>query len=136
MVEIRFNVEEDQYGVFSGLDLAREMIADAYQLLATYVDGCPACADDLFTVLANQEMLALHGQQDENSEVPTLFLAAGGDEGTEAVRQHLKAARAAVEALLQEQRDEWGWSSPHEHRGHDDQGRSGEGDPSQLSDRG
>jgi hypothetical protein len=48
MVEINFTVEKDANGVFSGLDLAREMIANAYQLLAAYVDGCPACADDLF----------------------------------------------------------------------------------------
>lgn len=119
MVEIRFNVEQDENGVFSGLDLAREMIADAYRLLAAYVDGCPACADDLFTVLANQEMLALHGQRDGTGEVPTLFLAAGSDEGKEqAVRQHVQATRAEVDALLNEQREEWGWSSPHEHREH------------------
>jgi hypothetical protein len=120
MVEINFTVEKDANGVFNGLDLARDMIAKAYQLLAAYVDGCPACADDLFTVLANQEMLALHRQQAETGAVPTLLLAAGGEAGQgEAVRQHLQVMRANVEALLKEQREEWGWSSPHQHRAHE-----------------
>lgn len=60
MPEISYRIEPDQFGVFDGKQLAAALIADAWKLLASYAEGCPACTDTLFSYLANRELEELH----------------------------------------------------------------------------
>jgi hypothetical protein len=105
-IQIQFTTRPDATGVVSGMELAREMIADAYRLLAPYAGVCPACADDLFTYIANEEIENLHAERRETGVFPTLVLTVG--ETDEARRErfdaHLEAQRAAVSDLLAKQR--------------------------------
>ena len=59
-LELTYTVEPDEHGVIDGRDLARQMIGNAYRLLVPYVSACPACADNLFTAIANQALDAMH----------------------------------------------------------------------------
>lgn len=60
VLEFSYNFEPDEDGVFDGRDIARQMITDAYKLLAIYASDDPekgrsqACADQLFETVANE----------------------------------------------------------------------------------
>jgi hypothetical protein len=104
-LEMHFKTGPDASGVVNGLDLAREMISDAYKLLAPYVKACAACTDDLFTAIANEEIAKLHAQREEEGRLPDMFLVFSGAED--------KDALSAVDALLEKQREQF--ASPYKH---------------------
>lgn len=65
-IELIFDVVPDEFGVIDGRKLAQELISAAYQILVPYVRGCPACADNLFSGIANQAIEELPCGRPEN----------------------------------------------------------------------
>ena len=105
-IQIQFTTGPDANGVVSGMDLAREMIMDAYRLLAPYAGVCPACADDLFTCIANEAIENLHARRRATGIFPTMVLTVGETAETRRERfdAHLEAQRPTVRDLLAKQR--------------------------------
>ena len=99
-LELSFPIAPDGHGVFDGRELARYLIASAYRALVPYVDGCPACTDNLFSVLANGviEDLQKNGLTDCN-----LMTTLDPDLPTraEAEAAHLKATEETTRAMLE-----------------------------------
>jgi hypothetical protein len=111
-IELSYKIDPDEHGVFDGRDLARQLIGDAYRLLVPYVNARPACADNLFSVIANGMIDELHQQAQEKGKLPGFFLTTGQDkqERTAAERAHLAAATDATAELLRQ-----GGKQPHRH---------------------
>ena len=105
-IHIRFTTGPDGAGVVNGMELAREMIADAYRLLAPYAGLCPACADDLFICIANEAIENLHVRHRETGVFPTLVLTVGATADARRKRfdAHLEAQRPTVRDVLAKQR--------------------------------
>ena len=98
MLELRFNIEPNEDGVFDGVELARGMIAQAAKLLAPYVDHCPACTGNLFSVVANEELELL---QQEGLEGLVMSVAREGVNEDVARARHIEAMAGKVGALLE-----------------------------------
>lgn len=105
--EMAFTATLDEHGVLDGRELAGELVTLAYKMAAAYVDGCPACADHLFSVIANDAISRLHSDREEGSGVPTWVLAPA--EGAD-IQRHFEAAEEQTAALLAR-----GGASPHRH---------------------
>ncbi|MFF9554118.1 hypothetical protein [Methylobacterium fujisawaense] len=63
-VTCSFEVEVDDDRVVDGRRHAATLIHQAYRLLMPYVGDCPACADQLFSVVANQIIEQIHEADD------------------------------------------------------------------------
>jgi len=101
-LELTYTVEPDEHGVIDGRDLARQMIGNAYRLLVPYVSACPACADNLFTAIANQALDAMHEDARAKGKLAGFFYSVRppGPERDEGEKAHLAAARDKTVALL------------------------------------
>lgn len=100
MMQIEYELDADEHGVFDGRALARMMIEHAFGLLIPYVEACPACADQLFTVIANEVLAQAH----KDGLIGILFAPVGEPGSTQqqiAQDLHLAAALEATRALLQ-----------------------------------
>jgi len=103
MLELTYAVEPDVNRVFDGRELARQLIHHAYALLVPYAGSCPACTDDLFSVLANEVIEKAHGKARQEGGVLEGWTMAPGDDGPDkdaAIAAHLKAAKAETRRLL------------------------------------
>ncbi|WP_244832489.1 hypothetical protein [Caballeronia sp. TF1N1] len=100
-LQFTFDVDPDANGVYDGRELAKQFIGAAFKLLVPYVDGCPACADNLMTAIANDVMEQLHeeGRQQGGLESGTYST---GDPASKAlrVREHLDASKEETAAIL------------------------------------
>ena len=77
--------------------MARALIGDAYRLLLPNVNSCPACGDNLFSVLANGAIEEIHQSRDLNGNV----MAVGqGPEREPAMRAHFEGAVDGTRQLL------------------------------------
>ena len=92
-LELRYKIEPDAHGVFDGRELARALIANAYRLLMPYVNGCPACSDNLFTVIANETIAEIHEDEDTG-----IVMAAGASAAQKAA--HFEEAKDETKELL------------------------------------
>ena|SRR5438874_351488 len=102
-LEFTYHVEPDEHGVFDGRELARQLIGNAYRLLVPYVKACPACADSLFSAIANRTIEELHQEAREKGTIGGFSMSARtGDERQAGVDAHLKSATAATAQLLRE----------------------------------
>jgi hypothetical protein len=102
-LEFTYHVEPDENGVFDGRELARQLIGNAYRLLVPYVKACPACADALFSVIANRTIEELHQEAREKGSMGGFSMSARtGDERQPGVDAHLEAATPATIDLLRE----------------------------------
>lgn len=99
MLQLSYEIQPDEHGVYDGKELARELIMDAYRLLAPYVNACPDCADNLFSVIANEAIEEIHRQKN-NGKVPGIVMALPSA-GDEAKRAHYLAEEASTIALLE-----------------------------------
>jgi hypothetical protein len=97
-IELRFDVKPDAHGVIDGRELARDLISAAYQCLTPYVRGCPACSDNLFTVLANAAIAEIHRERDETGEMPGGLYRFDGDAG---IQPHIDGTADITRALLE-----------------------------------
>jgi hypothetical protein len=95
-MKLSYDIEPDENGVFDGRTIARELIRDAYMMLIPYVGGCPDCTDELFSIIANEEINTV--QQFGMMGV----VMSAGEENAEGVQKHLRAAQEETEALLGE----------------------------------
>ena len=108
MLEMRYDIDPDEDGIFDGRDIARQLIKDAYELLATYAGetpeqgNCPACADELFSVVANQEIAALHRLGKKIGRLPARSMLIARDEAqaVKDIENHVKATAAKTHDLL------------------------------------
>jgi hypothetical protein len=101
MIEIDYDIEPDEYGVYDGRDVAAKMIRDAYRLLAPYVNHCPACTDKLFSVIANKMIDAEHcGKTEEGELYDFIMLMIGGEVVFELFEEHRLATNDVTRALL------------------------------------
>ncbi len=103
MLQISFNIAPKEDGVIDGRELARGLIENAFELLVPYVDGCPACADALFTVLANEALAAAHATGRETGSLPSncMVMPKDGVNPEEAMTRHLRASTETTQALLE-----------------------------------
>ena len=62
--------EPDEFGICDGRDLARALIAHAFSLIVPYAQGCPRCADMIFSAIANETMAELHAEAEEEGGLP------------------------------------------------------------------
>ena len=100
MLQLEYDVTADEHGVFDGRVLARMMIAHAFDLLVPYVEACPACADQLFSLIANEVLAQAHA--DGLSGILLVPIGAPGSaERADAQERHLAAAAETTRALLQ-----------------------------------
>ena len=60
MLQFDYNIDTDENGVFDGREIAKALISDAFRFLIPYAKGCPACADNLFSALANDAISEEH----------------------------------------------------------------------------
>lgn len=102
-MELSFETTRDEHGVFNGLALADHMIWTAYQLLTPYVNHCPACADNLFTVIANKAIEKVPRNSNGNP-AGSLYATGEGEARQRAEQAHLEAAHDSVLELLHEAR--------------------------------
>jgi hypothetical protein len=80
-IEFTFKVEPDENGIFDGRELARHFVGSAYRLLVPYVSACPACADNLFSAIANGVIDQLHREGSERGKMEGFFMSTrSGDE--------------------------------------------------------
>jgi hypothetical protein len=116
-LEFTYNVEPDEHGVFDGRELARQLIGNAYRLLVPYVRACPACADNLFSAIANRTIEELHQEARNKGKLAGFSTSArtGGDREA-GITAHLDAATPETIKLLREV------GELHEHEAQDDQG--------------
>jgi len=100
-IEFTFAVEPDEHGIFDGRELARKFIGSAYHLLVPYVSACPACADNLFSAIANGVIEELHQEGRDRGKLEGFFMSRRtGPERDEGETAHLAAARAETVELL------------------------------------
>jgi hypothetical protein len=112
-LEFTYRVDADEHGVFDGRELARQLIGNAYRLLVPYVAACPACADNLFGVIANRTIEELHQEARDKGKLAGFFMSSRtGKERDEGEKAHLAAARDATVELLREATGE----APHDHQ--------------------
>ena len=100
LMQLEYTIYKDEYGIFDGRDLARDLINDAVKLLLPYAKGCPACTDDLFSVIAN-EVLAQTHSENNHGNTPYAGLVMGAhsnlkerDEAFDAHRHHTEEKNA------------------------------------------
>lgn len=77
MLELTYKADIDENDIFNGLELARDLIRDAYQLLAPYAALCPACTDTLFSHVANRALDDIHKEESECGKLPSLVMHTG-----------------------------------------------------------
>lgn len=113
MIELSYNLHPDDEGIFDGRELARAMISDAFQLLVPYAHHCPACANNLFTVIANEELDAVHALGKERGRLPAAVMGIDkqGVDKQEAMARHIKTTQALTRSLLEKA----GAYHPHDH---------------------
>jgi hypothetical protein len=106
-------VAPDQHNVFDGRQLGRELIAGAYKLSLSYVGGCPTCADNLFTVIANEAMREIHDTKDAHGKVRGQILTDGIDAEAQHdhCQRHLNDTGHRTQDILKRAQD----YSPHDH---------------------
>ncbi|MCJ2097478.1 hypothetical protein [Methylobacterium sp. E-046] len=99
-LETTWDVQIDEHGVIDGRELARQMIASAYLALVPYVDACPACADDLFSAIANK---AIHDVRQEGMTGAGLYVGPTPAHlsQAEAEEAHLRASVETTRAMLE-----------------------------------
>ncbi|MCJ2015870.1 hypothetical protein MKK84_00245 [Methylobacterium sp. E-065] len=98
--ELAWNIEPDERGVIDGRELARELIAAAYRALVPYVDACPACADNLFGVIANK---AIDDVQRDGYAGAGLYVVPHPAQLSQADAEaaHLQSSRETTHAMLE-----------------------------------
>lgn len=96
-LELKFDVKPDTHGVIDGRELAKQLVSAAYRCLTPYVKGCPACADNLFSVLANAAIEEIHRERDKTGRMPG-GLYQFGDGGIQA---HFDGTVEITRALLE-----------------------------------
>ena len=94
-LELSFETTRDEHGVFDGRALAEHMIWTAYQLLTPYVNHCPACADNLFTVIANKA-IEKAPRDSEGHPSGSLYATGEGEVRQKAEAAHLEAAHDSI----------------------------------------
>ncbi|MFA6016284.1 MAG: hypothetical protein WC742_14595 [Gallionellaceae bacterium] len=101
MLQLDYNLEPDENGVYDGRTLAAELIRDAYRLLAPYGQNCPACTEDLFTAVYCDVKEKEDQDINENGKLNNpLALLAGKNATTDAFLAHRDATEATTRALL------------------------------------
>ena len=102
MLEMTFDIEPDEHGVFDGRELARQLIRSAYCYLTPYVDACPACADNLFSVIANEVIEELHQVGRKEGQLRGGLFTNHSDlsSRTAAQKAHMEAAEGETRRLL------------------------------------
>lgn len=100
-IECSYNVDPDPHGVIDGRELARHLVGTAVRMLAAYVDGCPACVDTLFGVVANDVLKQLHHEAKDTGRIKPFTLVLG-EEATKAKRQrlHFEGATSRTAELM------------------------------------
>jgi len=98
-LELTFDVVPDELGVIDGRKLAQALISAAYQNVVPYVRGCPACADNLFSGIANQAIEELHVEGRKIGTLPGGLYRFG--EVEDATERHIEAAKETTRALLE-----------------------------------
>ncbi|WP_152048843.1 hypothetical protein [Aureimonas psammosilenae] len=58
-----FDVDVDQDLVVDGRSHAADLIERAYRLLMPYVNDCPACSDQMFSIIANQVIATIQVEE-------------------------------------------------------------------------
>jgi hypothetical protein len=112
-LEFTYDVAPDEHGIFDGRELARQFIGNAYRLLVPYVAACPACADNLFSAIANRTIEELHQEARDKGKLAGFFMSTRtGTERDQGEKAHLEAARDATIELL---REATGAAEPHSH---------------------
>jgi hypothetical protein len=117
MIELSYDIDADENGMFDGRKLARQLIGDAFRLLVPYVHSCPGCTDALFTVIANDIMGELHEQSRESGQLQGFMFCTEEDPAkrAEIEKVHLAAASAETARLLKqaaEQTHSHDWNPP------------------------
>ena len=90
-LELSFDTTRDEHGVFDGRQLAEHLIWTAYRLLVPYVHGCPGCADNLFTVIANKAIEKVP-RDSEGRPAGSIYAVGEGEARERAEEAHVEAA--------------------------------------------
>jgi hypothetical protein len=101
MLQLDFDVKPDENGAINGVELAGQLLGYAGMLLAPYTNNCPACTDDLFSVLANQALERLHEGFKAGQVFSTVLVVGEGDQ-QEISSAHLETMRPLIVSLLSE----------------------------------
>jgi hypothetical protein len=96
-LELMYEISVDENGVFDGMELAEELIGDAYRHLAPYTRACPACTDALFTAIANKAIDEAHAAENLGGSILT---TGEGDSGA-LFDAHREATFAKTKELLE-----------------------------------
>lgn len=99
MLQLEYDLEPDEHGVFDGREIARHLIGTAYRLVATYTGGCPSCTDKLISAIANQVIEGIWQDLKPDGSLRSAVITAG-DAPEDAYRAHLAAAEASTRAML------------------------------------
>lgn len=97
MLELGFDISPDANGIIDGRELAHTLIGMAYALLAPYVNVCPACADAIFSTVANS---AIEELQREAGGIPGKIMNTEDDADGARWRKHVAETKALTKALL------------------------------------
>ena len=101
-LELEYDDIPGSDGIFDGVELARQLINDAYKLLIPYTNHCPGCADNMFTAVANEVLETIHREAKEKNDFNGLVLYTVKDEQgqKQAMENHLQRHKDRTEKLL------------------------------------
>lgn len=108
-LQLEFDITPDEHGVFDGRELAGELIAMAYKLLAPYTESCPGCTDALFAIMARKTTDELYREKEFNAPVQGVLMAKEGV-SDEAKAAHLADAKASTQELDEKDWEENKWA--------------------------
>ena len=93
-------VKTDDNGMVDGRRLAKEMIADAFKLLAPYGYPCIGCTSTIFNQICNEVLADMDRGQKENGNLPTLYFCmkdhGGKDQQNAVFLEHVEQVRAEI----------------------------------------
>lgn len=106
----KVNVDED--GAADGIALAKEMMADAYKLLAFYMDGCTKCTNAAFRVA--MDLVVEDAAKSKDLKCMSLMIGEGKPQEMKARElRHLARMQGAKAALLEVARKRGGLPDVH-----------------------
>lgn len=99
MLSLEFDITPDRHQAFNGLEIAEGLIGAAIRYLIPYAQGCHGCVDEIFSVLANQQLANAHAEDLRTGR----FLALGEDEKAQhqAFEAHLAEMEKTVRQLIE-----------------------------------
>ncbi|GJL59700.1 MAG: hypothetical protein NPIRA03_25570 [Nitrospirales bacterium] len=103
-----YTVQCDPNGVVDGRSLAKEMIGDAFKLLATYGYPCIGCCSIFFNQICDEVLAEMDQARNTTGQVPTLHFCmkdhGGKDQQNKVFLEHVEKVRGEIKKAIKEGR--------------------------------